>query len=1424
MLFGTLAATGQVARAQANSQTTGTASTLTPEPSGVTPHVVATDPSEAPSGAVVQLFVQPKTALDGGNTRVFLDEDEARIVDAEPGWLTVIVPAKNPKGGREITRIFLEVQGKRGDPYEKFSVISPKVLQRPDLPWSIAGIEPSAPPGWPTNVRFTSDIPVEYWGNPVISRKSVPTQVLFNNTPAKILSMKPGVFRVEVPLDLGTTQPDIVLEVSDIRSAPYREFRIAPEAPSPTPVSSPSPSSSRVWIWIATAPVAAVLVFIGAYFVYARRRRKDLVRAREEDEARQKEYEVEQAVAREQYAKEIAELKLALDERTRLKSSGALVLDETAKGQESEEAGTRLEKSIVDGFVPAPPEDLVEVCASGECVLFAGGGIGAQAGYPIWGIGLARLLEMAAEPNPSAAWDSLRTALTNGDLSLVAELIRSRLAEGELLAMVKATFKTESNSLPAVHLAFRNIPFLGVMTPNWDNLLDETFSSKQPERLSPRDTTPFLELTRQIRFFLLQLYGDPSQPESFIFTPAEYLKNIFENEAFGKFIAFLFQAKTFFFAGASLAGIEDFLSGLRLRAAPNRRHFALVPWQSDIDIQSERFESQYGVELLVYGPTADFPEVPRFVEELRDRVRNKGTRAAKPEIEAAKLESVTLENIGPFESLTLSFEQPWNVLLGNNGSGKSTLLKAIALGLCGDDPKAAEAGVDLLRSNSAKGAIVLRIGGTDFTTTLSREGEKVTVRSSVTPLQAGRWAVLGFPPLRGASLQNPRGPSQGATTAHPDVKDLLPLVHGQVDYRMDSVKQWLVNVHTWSQPDKPEEAQDSARYAALRDAFFKILGALTPGVSVAFAGIAKGTFQIMVQTQDGIVPIDLVSQGTSSVFGWIGALLQRMYEIYGDQPGVEAKPALVLVDEIDAHMHPDWQRKIVPLIKSIFPNLQVFATTHSPLIIGSMEKNEIYHLRRSEGIVSVERLTFSPKGWRADQILSSAGDPDYKIPQNAWNRINNYYPGDEYVDWIGLSVYGAQKPEEGQECPSFCSLMDNALQEFGDLKDRKPLFILEFGATGGLSKPAQNQDNCVSQQCNAADWAADALTKLLGNHWPEVRGFSWWNETWLDKGDNHKQTTYKTDMRVQCVPRLKEAFQRLRNNQSLVTRPLYRKMDPKSASMTKQMRLLVPAYFYPNGSGAALWERMIKVGETEQLVVIANPNSGPGQTDATYQKILSRASASGLRVLGYIATGYGGVSLSQIKSNIDKWLKLYPTIQGFFFDEQEPKEKNDKGDMIAYYSKAFSEARNAISKTKCKSLIISNPGTECSERYLTEANADVLCLYERSDKPEPDDGKRFSSFHVPWMKKYPADKFAVLIDQVASKDLMKQYVQVAREKGFGYVFITNEPGRDPDGAYCATCEKEGNPTNQCQANCNPWDKLPPETYWEDELRSIGALS
>lgn len=142
-----------------------------------------------------------------------------------------------------------------------------------------------------------------------------------------------------------------------------------------------------------------------------------------------------------------------------------------------------------------------------------------------------------------------------------------------------------------------------------------------------------------------------------------------------------------------------------------------------------------------------------------------------------------------------------------------------------------------------------------------------------------------------------------------------------------------------------------------------------------------------------------------------------------------------------------------------------------------------------------------------------------------WNRFERYYP-DDVIDWLGGSVYGAQRPAD-DECPPFKHRMDEAYRRLKAMTGArfKPIFVLEFGAT-------MNNKHCGKQpndpQCKklggAALWADQALDSILNNpQWRErLRGFSWWDEWW----DNDEEKEHDTNMRVQDVPCLKEVFRK----------------------------------------------------------------------------------------------------------------------------------------------------------------------------------------------------------------------------------------------------------------------------------------------------------
>ena len=115
-----------------------------------------------------------------------------------------------------------------------------------------------------------------------------------------------------------------------------------------------------------------------------------------------------------------------------------------------------------------------------------------------------------------------------------------------------------------------------------------------------------------------------------------------------------------------------------------------------------------------------------------------------------------------------------------------------------------------------------------------------------------------------------------------------------------------------------------------------------------------------------------LSSGTQGTLLWIWALALKMAHHYDWQEGWEKKPAILLIDEIENHLHPTWQRRVIPALlhKDHFPNLQIFATTHSPFVVAGLKAGQVHLLNRDEnGVVTASTNTEDIIGWTADEIL-----------------------------------------------------------------------------------------------------------------------------------------------------------------------------------------------------------------------------------------------------------------------------------------------------------------------------------------------------------------------------------------------------------------------------------------------------------------------
>lgn len=359
------------------------------------------------------------------------------------------------------------------------------------------------------------------------------------------------------------------------------------------------------------------------------------------------------------------------------------------------------------------------------------------------------------------------------------------------------------------------------------------------------------------------------------------------------------------------------------------------------------------------------------------------------------VESVTMTDFRCFENVTVTFvhindvisdETLRNVtlLMGINGAGKTSTLKAVALGLM--TPIINHMGYTPY-------ALVRRSGG--------KKGPSVATVEILGRSIPGH--VEAYSVERDVELLRSR---MQVTITKPDPKSFLDLVTGQhltsnevlsESYTDESSDRVFVLGYGASRRTEYLENLDSQRsrrrlprfqrvaglfeefitliplaawFPTLKSKSYKsevctLLNRLLPG-GVEFSGEFKDAEALF--DHDGVrLPFGALSDGYRSYAGLIADMLYHLNYVCPKRTKLTDIPGVVMIDDIDVHLHPAWQREVVPKLATTFPKLQFIITSHSPLVAGTLHAANIRVIEDNQ----IRQLDESVSGKSADQLLLS---------------------------------------------------------------------------------------------------------------------------------------------------------------------------------------------------------------------------------------------------------------------------------------------------------------------------------------------------------------------------------------------------------------------------------------------------------------------
>ncbi len=354
------------------------------------------------------------------------------------------------------------------------------------------------------------------------------------------------------------------------------------------------------------------------------------------------------------------------------------------------------------------------------------------------------------------------------------------------------------------------------------------------------------------------------------------------------------------------------------------------------------------------------------------------------------------------QTLTLSLPgRParWTILLGDNGTGKTTLLQALA---ClrpdpnafaidhGKEPYAIAAGYPEFQwrpwlregpDGMKEGSVSLEVGFARSLTAapelVATTGEEHLSEAAAIPDRvhesvdlSSLWRCQSLVLAYGAHRRLRSNQMQVTASSH------HALVAGLFDPEAPLIpaEEWFLQrdyAASKLSPGTPEHARATRALHRVTSVLLSILPEVER-LEAAIPDPVSGGAHLVATTRYGQVRVTDLGLGYQATLAWVTDLAARMTAAYPHSEDPLAEPAVVLVDEIDLHLHPRWQRGLLEQLSAQFPNVQWVVTAHSPLIVqNAPPDSQIAVLRREGDHVVIDNDPSRVRDWRLDQILTS---------------------------------------------------------------------------------------------------------------------------------------------------------------------------------------------------------------------------------------------------------------------------------------------------------------------------------------------------------------------------------------------------------------------------------------------------------------------